>query len=843
MRFYRAFIFLLFLIPAFLACRTVAAQARTVHGIIVDSATQSPLASATITVKETNKRTLSDADGRFSIQRVGAGSTLIIGYTGYAVKRVLIQNISDTLHIAISRKTEALNEVVVTSDLNPAHRIVLLMQENRKQNDPLYIQSYEYNAYTIAEVGGMPYLWRIAEGKVDSSRRHRVRPQKKTDMVDSIQDRHEDSTMKELVKNYLFVAESYTDKKYRYPRQVKETVLATRISGIKHPMMAITTANFEYFGFYFDYPRINERTYTSPIVPGSISLYRFVLREMIPHGKDTTYVISFEPRAGKNFTGLKGSLYINSDRYAIEQVTAAPADERSMAQGFRLHQQYERVKGQWFPKQLDLYTTQKDLKNDSALFYFDTRTTLSHIALDKSFSVNEFSDIAMEFPRDAGRRSEEEWKALRPDSLSIKDQATYRAYEHMPSELLGMLNLINGLTEALALQAIPVGKIDLPFQYLFSGVNPYEKFRIGAGAQTNLLFSKWVSIGGYAGYGIGDKAWKYGGNVLFTFNRRNHTELRFSFAQDLREPGNVPYFIENETLYSIKTLRGFFSSRLDSMREWKVQFNTKPWPNFQANAWLLTEERGPAGFSYGFDIKGNNQFISRYQNTEAGIGFRYTTRETYARVGRAIIPNTQPWTKILMQVSKGLPGTMNGQLDYTKFALLYFQRFNTKHFGETSFQLELGKLWGDVPYAYLFNVPGVGQQQGTLASGLFVGNTFQTVGPYEFSSANAATFFLQQNFSNLLFKPGSANIRPSIILAQNISYGTLPHPEKHNGLNLQSPDKGLYETGLLINDLYRINLRIFYLGVGVGVFRRYGYYELPDAAKNWAFKFGFAVSH
>jgi hypothetical protein len=450
----------------------------------------------------------------------------------------------------------------------------------------------------------------------------------------------------ELVKNYLFVAESYTDKKYRYPRQVKETVLASKISGIKHPLMAITTANFEYFGFYFDYPQINERTFTSPIVPGSIDLYRFVLREMIPHGTDTTYVISFEPRAGKNFSGLRGSLYINSDKYAIEQVTAFPADERTMALGFRLHQQYERVNGQWFPHQLDLYITQKDLKTDSALFYWDTRTTLSHIALDKSFPVSEFSDIAMEFPREAGRKTEAEWKALRPDSLPAKAQATYRAYENMPADLLAVLNLINGLTEAFALQAIPIGKVDLPFQYLFSGANPYEKFRIGAGMQTNLLFSKWFSIGGYAGYGLGDKAWKYGGNLLFTFNRRTHTELRFSFAQDLREPGNVPYFIENENLYTVKTLRGFFSSRLDSIREWKLQFNTKPWPNLQANAWLLTEERGPAGFSYGFDVKGNNQFISRYQNTEAGIGIRYTTRETYARVGRAIIPNTEPWTKI-----------------------------------------------------------------------------------------------------------------------------------------------------------------------------------------------------
>jgi hypothetical protein len=56
-----------------------------------------------------------------------------------------------------------------------------------------------------------------------------------------------------------------------------------------------------------------------------------------------------------------------------------------------------------------------------------------------------------------------------------------------------------------------------------------------------------------------------------------------------------------------------------------------------------------------------------------------------------------------------------------------------------------------------------------------------------------ATLFLQQNFGNLLLKPRSASFRPELVLVQNISYGSLDHPEAHSGVILQAPEKGLFE--------------------------------------------------
>jgi hypothetical protein len=216
------------------------------------------------------------------------------------------------------------------------------------------------------------------------------------------------------------------------------------------------------------------------------------------------------------------------------------------------------------------------------------------------------------------------------------------------------------------------------------------------------------------------------------------------------------------------------------------------------------------------------------------VGLRYTRKETYTRIGRAVLMKTPPRTQVLFQLSKGLEGLFGGQLSYTKAAVQFSQRFQTRWFGRTALQLELAKVWGDVPYAYLFQTHGI-KQPDRRTGGLFIGNSFQTVGLYEFTSSAVATLFLQQNFGTLLFRPKNIHIRPEFVLVNNISVGKIEHPGSHAGTLLQAPAKGIFETGLLANDLYRVNLRFFYLGVGAGVFRRYGYYTLPTEKDNWAF--------
>ena len=70
-----------------------------------------------------------------------------------------------------------------------------------------------------------------------------------------------------------------------------------------------------------------------------------------------------------------------------------------------------------------------------------------------------------------------------------------------------------------------------------------------------------------------------------------------------------------------------------------------------------------------------------------------------------------------------------------------------------------------------------------------------------------------------------------------MGFGTLKHPEKHQGIPFKTMEKGLFESGAIIDQIIRFNyINIAYIGVGGGVFYRYGPNRLPNQRDNLAFK-------
>jgi hypothetical protein len=151
--------------------------------------------------------------------------------------------------------------------------------------------------------------------------------------------------------------------------------------------------------------------------------------------------------------------------------------------------------------------------------------------------------------------------------------------------------------------------------------------------------------------------------------------------------------------------------------------------------------------------------------------------------------------------------------------------------------LEGGYLTGNVPYPYLFN----GNGSYTQGNYLYVENSFQTMGLYEFVSDKYFNLFFSHNFGTLLFK--QPKFQPQVMIFTNAGYGSLAHPEQHKNLGLKTMEKGYYESGLLINNVIKINYyNIVYIGLGGGAFIRYGSYSYPQTKDNLVYKISFTMT-
>ncbi|QHS56382.1 TonB-dependent receptor [Mucilaginibacter sp. 14171R-50] len=97
--------FLLFL----LMCSAAFAQSRTITGVVSDNA--GPLPGVSVTIKGTTAGTVTDVNGRYSLN-VSPGQTLLFSFLGYAPQEVAV-NTQSTVSITLAQNSSTLNEVVV----------------------------------------------------------------------------------------------------------------------------------------------------------------------------------------------------------------------------------------------------------------------------------------------------------------------------------------------------------------------------------------------------------------------------------------------------------------------------------------------------------------------------------------------------------------------------------------------------------------------------------------------------------------------------------------------------------------------------------------------------------
>ncbi|TWF44807.1 TonB-linked SusC/RagA family outer membrane protein [Chitinophaga polysaccharea] len=107
------FILSLFLVSLLNTAITQAQTAGIISGKVVDAEDQSPIIGAVVTLKNSSKGAVTDAEGNFKIN-APANSTLNISFIGYKSSSIVIGT-QITLTIPLQKDNKALNEVVVTA--------------------------------------------------------------------------------------------------------------------------------------------------------------------------------------------------------------------------------------------------------------------------------------------------------------------------------------------------------------------------------------------------------------------------------------------------------------------------------------------------------------------------------------------------------------------------------------------------------------------------------------------------------------------------------------------------------------------------------------------------------
>jgi len=808
---------LLFFLPALFY-----AQSYCIRGEITDKDTGKPLAFVNIVNLDKNTGAATDIDGRFKICANEPFKHLKLTYVGYKTL-VLELNPNDSfLEIEMEVEEYELPELEIFPAENPAHRIIQNVVENRKINDPEQLPAFTYTSYD-------KMIFTLDPDTIFSK-------------IDSIKnDTSEMEFRNFLEEHHLFLMESVSERKYLYPDHNREDVIATKVSGFKDPIFVFLLSQMQSTSFYNERISISEKNYVNPISKGSTKKYFFLLQDTLYNQEgDSIFIISYRPRKGTNFDGLKGTISINSNRWAIQNVIAEPAVWEGMIT-LRMEQLYTFLGGkQWFPLQLktEVYVKGLQIGRSEVIVGADSargpksytlplgtgKSYIRDVNLNPDISLHDFNNIAIDVKPGAYRRDSTYWTQYRIDSLTGRERNTYHFLdslgeaEHFDRMARSFESIFSG--------EIPYGFINLDLKD-FIHYNDYEGFYLGAGAHTNHRFLHWMKIGGYWGYGFRDKTAKYGGDISITLARERNLKTRFRYFYDVMESGGVRFFTDPENPLNPENFRDLLINRMNPTEKWEFGLSFRALKHFTFEmAFGETYKKAYDNYRFGTREGDVSLLMNEFYFTDLTLATRFAYNEKFVRTSSSIVSLGTKYPVFTFQYTRGFDNLLNGMFDYSRFDLQIEESFYTNYFGETSVRIRAGYIDGDLPYSNLYN--GHGSYRPFT---IFAPSSFATMRMNEFLSNRYIALYFTHDFGNLLYQHN--RFKPEILFTTNIAFGSINNPGMHFNTSFKTLEKGYYESGIMLNHL--LDLKLYNLGLGV--YYRYGPYSYTKTSSNFAWKF------
>lgn len=789
---------------------------KTVSGVVLDEQTKEPLPFLNVVIEKHQKGYLTNEKGEFSIKVSSLDEILTFSFLGYQKK---ILKAAPQMTVYLAPDVLVLGEVVIKYR-NPAEEIIRKAVENKSQNNPDKYPNYSFKSYNKSVL--------TANSPTEDLSTKASRKQQKLN--------------KRLENAEFFVNETVVKKKYLFPNQSKETIEASRTSGSESStILGSMSLLMQPFSFYNDLitfrgRRIQElMEFVNPVSPNSHKLYDFTLTDTLVAGRDSSFVIAFEPKRNSNFDGLKGELIINTDGYAIEEVAAEPS-AKGLLMSVKINQVYERFEGKWFPKITQTEWNMPEFKVGDLQLLLKIESHIEDISFSNHFSYADFSENEVSIADDATYKSDEFWEQNRAENLSQKESNTYQYFKNLPGFRKFLSTASLNISEWATSGVIPLSKkLDLSAQNLFDS-NLYEGFRPTINLMTSPNFSKRIRLDGKIAYGFGDQTWKYEGRAKLNFGKNDRTQLTFQYRNDISEPGNVQYFIWNNPQIPYELIRTFLISRADHLEQFKVELGSKITKNGKLNIAFIDEVRTP-NYQYCF-VKNDKTIMSDEKGLHATIlsaGYRVAIGEKFSQVGRGSVITEVPKLVFLLNYEQGIMGFMTGQFQFSKINTKLEYIHKSTRLGNTFVNFTAGKALGTLPYTYLYN--GRGSKISNWTPIIWAANHFNTMGLYEFASDQYANLFLTHNFKELLFKTNVNWSKPDVSIVQGIAIGSLRNKANHQGIDFGTLEKGFFESGITVDNVVRIKMKkLAYFGIGGGVFYRWGAYQLPKSNDNLVYR-------
>ena len=761
---------------------------------------------------DVTKGVLSDIEGRFNMTSKTPIQSLTFRCIGSETLRLeadfLKKNGTNRpLSITLKNGDNLISEVTISAGENPANRIVRLVIAHRNKNNPEKLATFECKTYNKVAFELVPNDSAFSRfiSKRDTSK------QGNENIIENFE-----KSLAQSVDRQAFLMETVTERRFRLPNDNFERVILNRVSGFPNAGMVALANMIQPFSFYGDFLRVLDKNYVNPVSIGSPNLYFFNIEDTLYNGIDTVFILSFHPQKGKVFEGLTGVLHINSRQWAVQNVRAKPSNPSVST--IKIEQQYrfDTTATQWFPEQLNFELDFPKYPLPYLGVRIVGRSYISDVAFNPTLKQKDFNPEApLIIEKNAFGRADSVWLPFRSVApLSNRELHTYSWMDSISRKKHFDL-------WAKALNALTSGKLPLKQSEISLDLtrlirtNNYENIRLGIGL-TNApaaIFTRpkvWESSI-YAGYGLRDSAWKYGGDIKFRLAQGWQTSVQLSYIHDIREPGSLS---ELDPIGFIS--RSLYANRYDTNDALSAAFSSRIGKRISLKLVGQQQFLQP-NYAYRFE-KNRGEVATNFHFTEFSAYLKYVFNEQNPLFMGETLNEINKIPVFEVGYTHGFDGILRGGFAYDKWLFAAHQATMIRRLGRLNWRIEGGFVKGNVPLAKLFTLNQSGSN-GLLF--IYVPNTFQTFSDTTtWLSDKFLNVYIAQSFGNILYRSKWSS--PQLSVAQNMAFGQLSNPQAHQEIAFSTPTKPLIESGLILDNLLKINYVNFgNLGLGAAVFYRW----------------------
>jgi hypothetical protein len=506
-----------------------------VKGLVSDS-NGKPIAFANVYVKDTYISTTTNDQGRYELNIKTPGNYIILyKYLGYKTGKKVVKYEKVALNVDVNLQEEEiqLNEVAISSKVNPAIEIIKNAIANRKENSA---KTARYNAdfYSrgIFRVKNLPKS--IMGQKLDFF----------DEMIDSTR------------SGILYLSETVSKITFQKPNKMKETIIASKVSGNDNGFSFNNAAMVNY-DFYENYLNFKVKV-VCPIADNAFNYYKYKFDgSFVDENNKIIDKIKVIPKR-ENEPAMGGYIYIVDDSwaiYAVDLTINGKQMQNPALNTFTLKQNYSfnNVNKIWTKntQTVDFDFGMLNINIDGSFTY-----VYSNFDFPEKLEKKTFTNEVLKFEENANKKEDSFWNTNRPVPLTLEESTDYLKKDILQTKKKSKIYLdsIDSNRNKFGLGAILTGynysnsykkwSINYDGPLLKTNFNTVQGWKTQAGLSYIIRDQEkrtYTRIGSNFDYGFSEKKLRATGSYVRKFNNINNAQLYVNVGSSVNQfNGNNP---------------------------------------------------------------------------------------------------------------------------------------------------------------------------------------------------------------------------------------------------------------------------------------------------------------